>query len=76
MRHGVIDKDYPDIPIGGRAGTIAEIHDDGICPVHWSEGTLASIHPVFKNRCEKDGLEFDQYWIGSDDLEPDDYLGI
>ena len=71
VRHGVKDGDYPDMPLGGWAGTIAEISDNGIYTVRWSEETLASIHPVFKKRCEKDGLEFDQYWLGADDLEPD-----
>ena len=27
--------------------------------------------PLFEKRCEKDGLEFDQYWLDADDLEPD-----
>lgn len=71
VRHGVMDTDYPDMPLGGWAGTIAEVHDDGIHIVRWSGKTLASIHPVFKNRCENDGLDFDQHWIAIDDLEPD-----
>ena len=33
--------------------------------------TLDSIHPVFKGRCEKDGLELEHYWLPQDDLEPD-----
>ena len=71
VRHGVKDNDYPDMPIGGWAGTIAEAHDDGNYTVLWSKETLASIHPVFKKRCERDGLDFDQYLIGADDLESD-----
>jgi hypothetical protein len=71
VRHGVKDYDYPDMPLGGWAGTIAKVHDDGMCTIRWSKKTLASIHSVFKKRCEKDGLEFDQYFIGADDLEPD-----
>ena len=71
VRQGVKDNDYPDMPLGGWAGTIAEVNNDGIYTVRWSKETLASIHPVFKKRCEKDGLEFDQYWLGADDLEPD-----
>ncbi len=71
VRHGVKDGDYPDMPLGGWAGTIAEFSDNGIYTVRWSEETLASIHPVFEKRCEKDGLEFDQYWLGADDLELD-----
>lgn len=71
VRRGVKDTDYPDVPLGGWAGTITEIHTDGICTIRWTEETLASIHPVFQKRCEKDGLVLEQYWIGVDDLEPD-----
>ena len=71
VRHGVMDTDYPDMPLGGWTGTIAEVHDDCTYTVRWSKETLASIHPVFKKRCEKDGLVFEQYWTGADDLEPD-----
>ena len=71
VKHGVKDNDYPDVPLGGWAGTIAEVNEGGIYTVRWSKETLASIHPVFEKRCEKDGLEFDQYWLGADDLEQD-----
>jgi hypothetical protein len=71
VKEGVKDNDYPDMPLGGWAGTIAEVSDNGIYTVRWSEETLASIHPVFKARCENDGLEFEQYGLGEDDLEPD-----
>ena len=71
VKHGVNDNDYPDMPLGGWAGTIAEVNNNGIYTVRWSKETLASIHPVFEKRCEKDGLEFDQYWLGADDLEQD-----
>lgn len=69
VRHGVMDTDYPDMPLGGWAGTIAEVHDDGMFTARWSEATLASVHPIFKKRCEKDGLELDVYWLGADNLE-------
>lgn len=71
VRRGVMDADYPEMPLGGWAGTIAEVHDDGMYTIRWSKETLAAIHPVFKKRCEKESLEFGQYWIGADDLEPD-----
>ena len=71
VRQGVMDTNYPDMPLGGWAGTITEVHDDGMYTIRWSKETLASIHPVFEKRCEKDGFGFDQYWLGADDLEPD-----
>ena len=69
FRHGLMDLGYPDMPLGGWVGTIAEVHGNGMYTVRWSKETLAAVHPVFKGRCEKDGLEFDQYVLGADDLE-------
>lgn len=71
VRPGIRDNDYPDMPMGGWAGTIAEVHDDGMYTVRWTEETMTSIHSVFKKRCENDGLDFETYWLGADDLEPD-----
>ena len=72
VRHGVTDNDYPDMPIGGWAGTISETHGGDAHVVRWSEETLASIHPVFKNRCEIDGLDFEEYSIGAEDLRSEE----
>ena len=36
VRHGVRDEDHPDIPLGGWAGTISEVHNRGMYSVHWS----------------------------------------
>jgi uncharacterized protein YodC (DUF2158 family) len=71
VKHGVKDTDYPDIPLGGWAGTISEVHEDGMYTVRWSKDTLANIHPVVKHRSEKDGTVLEEYWLGDDDLEPD-----
>jgi uncharacterized protein YodC (DUF2158 family) len=71
VKHGIKDANYPDVPLGGWAGTISEIHDDGMYTICWSKETLDSIHPIYRKRCERDGIELEKYWIGSDDLEPD-----
>ncbi|MBC8877101.1 MAG: hypothetical protein H8E44_47335 [Planctomycetes bacterium] len=71
VKHGITDVEYPDMPLGGWAGTISEIHEDGMYTVRWSRETLAAIHPVFKKRCERDGMVLEEYWLGDDDLEPD-----
>ncbi len=71
VRRGVTDTDFPDMPLGGWTGKVAEVHDGGMYTIRWNEATLASIHPVFKARCEKDGLTFDHYCLGEVDLEPD-----
>ena len=71
VKFGIRDTEYPDMPLGGWAGTISEVHKDRMVTVRWSRETLAAIHPVFKKRCERDGMELGEYWLGEDDLEPD-----
>lgn len=71
VKQGIRDTDYPDMPLGGWAGTISEIHKDGMYTVRWSRETLAAINPVFKKRWERDGMALEDYWLGDDDLEPD-----
>lgn len=71
VKHGVKDTDYSDMSLGGWAGTISEVQEDGSVTVRWSRKTLDAIHPVFKKRCEKDGLELEEYWLGEADLELD-----
>ncbi len=71
VKQGIRDTDYPDIPLGGWAGTINEVHKHGMYTIRWSRETLASIHPVVKRRSEKDGTVLEEYWLGDDDLEPD-----
>ena len=68
VKQGIRDADYPDMPLGGWAGTISEVHDHGMYTVRWSQETLAAIHPVFQKRCERDGMDLEQYWLGDDDL--------
>jgi hypothetical protein len=71
VQHGVKDADYPDTPLGGWAGTITEVHGDGMYTIRWSRETLASIHPVVRKRSEKDGTVLEEYWLGDSDLEAD-----
>jgi hypothetical protein len=78
VRRGVTDPNYPDLPIGGWAGTVAEV-ENGPPPtvlVRWSPSTLADIHPVFHKRSERDGFGIDEMWLGHDDVEPDDGAGV
>ncbi len=71
VKHGIKDMDYPDMPLGGWAGAISEVHKKGRYTVRWNQETLKAIHPVFKSRCERDGLDFEEYGFGADELEPD-----
>jgi len=71
VKRGIHDTDYPDMPLGGWAGTISEVHKRRMYSVRWSPETLAAIHPVVKKRCERDGTDLEEYWLGEDDVEPD-----
>jgi hypothetical protein len=75
VKHGVRDPDFPDIPLGGWAGTIKEVErakGETTYLIAWDRATLRGMHPVYKKRCERDGLEPEAMWLGDEDLEPDD----
>ena len=71
VKHGFMDVDYLDMPLGGWAGTITELQGADTFTVRWSKATTEAIHPVFKQRCEIDGLDPEEYVLTGDDLEPD-----
>jgi hypothetical protein len=71
---GVKDPDFPDMPLGGWAGVVKDTKtedDDPVYLVDWNAYTLAHMHPVYRRRCERDGLEVTSAWLGADELEPD-----
>ncbi|MDD4787536.1 MAG: calcium-binding protein [Pirellulales bacterium] len=72
VKRGIRDTEYPDMPLGGWAGIISASDKDGMFTVRWSREILAAIHPVVKKRCDRDGMELEEYWLGEDDLEPDE----
>jgi hypothetical protein len=75
VKHGVRDPDFPDIPLGGWAGTVKEVHQaegETTLLVAWNRATLKGMHPIYKKRCERDGLELESMWLAKDDIEPDD----
>ena len=75
VKYGVIVPDFPDIPLGGWTGTVTEItkHEGQInCVFKLDDRTLASIHPIYHKRCERDGLDFETMGLGEEDLELDD----
>jgi len=75
VKYGVIVPDFPDIPLGGWTGTVTEVEqtDDQITyEIEWDERTLGGMHPVYRKRCERDGLEMETMWLGEEDIEPDD----
>src|SRR5881275_1960154 len=74
VRHGVLDPDFPDIPLGGWAGTVKEVErakGETTYLIAWDRATLKGMHPVYRKRCERDGLEVESMWLGEEDIEPD-----
>ena len=59
VKPGTTDPDFSDIPLGGWAGTIREVDQRSAPPtylIEWDRHTLDHMHPVYRKRCERDGL--------------------
>ena len=75
VKYGVIDPLFSDMPLGGWSGTVTEIikdHGQINCVFKLDDRTLASIHPIYRKRCDRDGLDFETMDSGEEDLELDD----
>jgi len=75
VKPGVSDPDFPDMPLGGWTGTVTEIieHEGQInCVFDLDERTLTGIHPIYKQRCEIDGLDYGVMGLSQEEIEPDD----
>jgi hypothetical protein len=71
---GVQDPDFEHMPLGGWTGKVTDVkvEEDGIFYlVEWNAFTLQHMHPVYRRRCERDGLELTSTWLGANDLEID-----
>ena len=73
VKPGITVPDFEDIPLGGWAGAIREV--DQTAPaaylIEWNKPTLEHMHPVYRKRRERDGLELESMWLGEDNIEPD-----
>jgi hypothetical protein len=75
VKYGVTVPGFPDIPLGGWSGMLNEIvqsKDQITYEIEWDQRTLAGMHPVYRKRCERDGLDLETMWLGEADLEADD----
>lgn len=73
VRAGVIDPDFPDIPLDGWAGVVAECDETSppLYLVRWSTETLSRLTPVYRMRCDREGMDADETWLLGKDLEPE-----
>lgn len=75
VKQGVRDPDFADIPLGCWAGTVKEVErakGGTTYLIAWDRATLRGMHPIYRKRCERDGLELESMWLGEADLELDD----
>ena len=70
-KNHVMDPDYPDLPLGGWTGRVADVQKGTVtnCLVRWSPETLQSVHPIYRNRCERDDFCLDRTRLLEEDLE-------
>jgi hypothetical protein len=74
VKAGVKDPNFPDIPLGGWAGTIREVNprsNPPLCLIEWDARTLEQVHPVYRKRCERDGLGIESTWLDEEEVEAD-----
>ncbi len=74
VKPGTTDPDFEDIPLGGWAGTISAVDERSNPPtylIEWNRRTLDHMHPVYRKRCERDGLELESMWLNEDEIEED-----
>ncbi len=72
VRSGVCDPDYDDLTIGGWTGTVCEV-EKSLPPtylVRWNGETLKSQSSIYRKRCERDGFDGEEMWLGEVELEP------
>jgi hypothetical protein len=75
VRPGMTDPDWPDVPLGGWAGSVEEVNAAG-APVtyllKWSKETLRRMPRVARQRSEREGLDVERMWLNEEELQPDD----
>ncbi len=75
VKYCVTDPLFPDLPLGGWSGSVTEtIKEDGQidCVFKLDDRTLASIHPIYRKRCDRDGLDFEIMSLDQEKLKLDD----
>lgn len=68
MRQGVLDPDFGG-NIGGWQGQVSEVDGDIVC-IDWDSITLSNCPDEYIQRCEEDGLDWEQIYLSTGDVEP------
>jgi calcium binding protein len=51
---------------------VEQVDDQITYEIEWDRRTLDGMHPVYRKRCERDGLDPKSMGLDQDDIEPDD----
>jgi hypothetical protein len=73
VRKGVVDPDFPDLPLGGWTGTVQEVEADEDPPLYlieWNQYTLDHLPEVYRVRCDREDLDEETIRLTGDELEP------
>lgn len=68
VKQGVLDPDFGD-DISGWQGQVSEIDDDLVC-IDLDRITLSKYPDKYIQRCEEDGLDWEQIYLSIGDIEP------
>ena len=74
VKTGIRDPDFPELDLGGWTATVLDVNEDTDPPnyeLRWTEETRQRIDPVWRDRCENEGLDCDTIWLAETDLELD-----
>jgi hypothetical protein len=71
VRYGIPDPDFADLPLGGWAGTITELGEEGLCTIKLNQYTLDHIDPIYIRRCDREGLDIGELEMHQMELDPD-----
>jgi hypothetical protein len=70
VKRGVTAPNCPDMSLGGWCGKVYEV-SGSIYLIHWSGATLEAVRPVYRERWERDGVDFRAVWLQEEWLEAD-----
>jgi hypothetical protein len=70
VKRGVTAPNDPELLLGGWCGRVYQVSRT-FCLIHWSSATLEAVHPVYRERWERDDEGFRTMWLPENVLEAD-----
>jgi hypothetical protein len=68
----VPDPGFLYITLGGWSGTIEEVEQAGdqyTYLIDWDQRTMERLPPVYLERCQRLGFDYESVWLGEEDIE-------